>query len=182
MSTIGYARVSTGDQDENTQVARLRAAGAEEVYVDHASGKNQERPEWAACRARLKEGDILLVVRIDRLGRSLLDLISIIEDLGEGGVQFQSLAEAIDTTGPGGRLFFHITAAFAEYERALIRARTTEALAQARARGVKLGRRPSLDAEKQAVVRRAHESGESISALARTFGVSRRTIYRALEG
>lgn len=106
MSTIGYARVSTLEQNETAQLAALRAAGADAIYVDHASGKDMDRPEWKACKARLRGGDVLIVTRSDRLGRSLIDLIETIEDRGRRGVEFRSLSEAIDTSQPGGQLLF----------------------------------------------------------------------------
>lgn len=181
MSTIGYARVSTIEQNEAGQVAALRAGGADEIYVDHASGKDMDRPEWKACEARLHAGDVLIVTRIDRLGRSLIDLIETIEDLGRRGVEFRSLSEAIDTSQPGGQLLFSITGAFAQYERAMIRTRTREGLVAARARGTRLGRPPALTAEQQATIYQLAGEGTSIAALARMFNVSRTTIYRTLE-
>lgn len=180
MSTIGYARVSTLEQNEAAQLAALRAAGADAIYVDHASGKDMDRPEWKAREARLRGGDVLIVTRIDRLGRSLIDLIETIEDLGRRGVEFRSLSEAIDTSQPGGQLLFSITGAFAQYERAMIRTRTREGLQAARARGARLGRPPALSAEQQATICQLAGEGTAIAALARMFNVSRTTIYRTL--
>ena len=175
----GYARVSTDDQDEASQVDQLRHAGCDVLYVDHASGASMERPQWKACLKSLGAGDVLVVVRIDRLGRSLIDLIETIDRLGERRVQFRSLTEGIDTTTPGGRMVFQISGAFAEYERSLIRARTREGLAAARGRGVVIGRPRALSPEQVATVHRLRATGESVSAIARVLGVARSTIYRA---
>lgn len=178
MSTTGYARVSTDDQNEASQRGALKESGCDVLYVDHASGATMERPEWQACIASLGCGDTLIVTRIDRMGRSLIDLISTIDMLGERGVHFRSLREGIDTTHPGGRLLFQITGAFAEYERELIRSRTREGLAAARDRGVRIGRPPSLTLEQKATARHLRQAGESVSSIARILGCSRRTIQR----
>lgn len=181
MSMTGYARVSTQDQDEASQVEALRAAGASVLYVDHATGASMDRPQWRACLHSLGEGDTLVVVRIDRMGRSLVDLIRTIDTLGARGVEFRSLTEGIDTTTPGGRMVFQVSGAFAEYERSLIRARTREGLAATRARGTRIGRPPALTPEQATTARRLHTSGESISAIARVLGVSRSTIQRTTQ-
>ena len=175
---IGYARVSTAVQDETSQCQALRAAGVERIFVDHASGKNLDRPAWKECRQMLRAGDVLVVVRLDRMGRSLVDLIETIRALGQEGVEFRSLSENIDTTTPAGALLFQISGAFAEYERSLIQARTREGLAAARARGAQIGRPRALTAEQAATARRLRVAGESVSAIARVLGVSRRTIAR----
>ncbi|MFT3944362.1 MAG: recombinase family protein [Ancrocorticia sp.] len=177
---IGYARVSTEDQNESAQRLALRAAGVDQIFVDHASGKDLDRPAWQECRQTLRAGDVLIVVRLDRLGRSLADLVETIQALGVEGIEFQSLTENIDTTTPAGRLLFHISASFAEYEREITRVRTREGLAAARERGARLGRPHALTAEQVATVRNLHASGQSVSALARVFHVSRATIARTL--
>ncbi len=175
---IGYARVSTTDQDAAAQRQVLRAAGVERIFTDRASGKNLDRPAWKECRQMLRAGDVLVVVRLDRLGRSLVDLIATIRTLGQAGVEFRSLTESIDTTTPGGQLMFQIVGAFAEYERSMIQTRTREGLAAARARGARIGRPKALTAEQAATARRLRASGESVSSIARVLGVSRRTIAR----
>ena len=180
MGITGYARVSTGEQDLAGQLAALRSAGADVIYADHASGRNMDRPEWFACLHSLHHGDVLTVVRLDRLGRSLVDLVGTIEELGQRGVEFRSLSEQIDTTTPGGRLMFQISGAFAEYERSIIQARTREGLAAARERGAQIGRPPALSQEQIATAQRLHADGESVASIARIFEVSRRTIQRAL--
>lgn len=180
MSITGYARVSTADQDEAAQIDALQEAGCTVLYVDHASGATPCRPDWQACLRSLGAGDTLIVARIDRLGRSLVDLVTILDDLHERGVHFRSLSEAIDTSTPAGRLVFQVAGAFAEYERSLIRERTREGLAAARARGAHVGRPRALTPEQ---IRSAHElsdAGWGPSAIARSLGVSRSTIQRAL--
>ncbi len=175
---IGYARVSTTEQDVAAQRAALEAAGAERVFVDHASGRDLNRPAWKACRQVLRAGDVLVVVRLDRLGRSLVDLIETIRALGEEKVEFRSLSENIDTSTPAGALFYQIAGAFAEYERSLIQVRTREGLEAARARGARIGRPKALTIEQEATARRLRSSGEPVAAIARVLGVSRRTIAR----
>ena len=117
MSNTGYARVSASDQDPASQIAALQAVGCEPIYVEQASGATMQRPQWAACNKGLGRGDTLTVVRIDRLGRSLADLVSTLDDLAARGVHFHSLNEGIDTRTALGRLFYQLAGAFAEYER-----------------------------------------------------------------
>ena len=124
MSTTGYARVSTADQDPTSQIEALRAAGCDPIYIEHASGATMERSQWSECNRGLGRGDTLVVVRIDRLGRSLTDLVSTLDDLGTRGVHFRSLTEGIDTSTALGRMFYQLAGAFAEYERTLISERT----------------------------------------------------------
>lgn len=147
---IGYARVSTDDQDLSLQIDALKKAGCQKIFRDKASGAKTERPNLQAALAYARNGeDTLIVWRLDRLGRSLQHLIEIINTLDERQIGFQSLQEAIDTTTSGGRLIFHIFGALAEFERNLIRERTMAGLAAARARGRKGGRRKALDPKKR---------------------------------
>jgi len=141
---IGYARVSTQDQNPDLQTDALEKAGCEEIFQEHMSGKNAERPELESCLRMLRKDDVLVVWRLDRLGRSLKDLVEIVSGLEERNVGFQSINESIDTTTPAGKLVFHIFAALAEFERNLIRERTVAGLAAARARGRKGGRKPKM--------------------------------------
>lgn len=173
MSITGYARVSTADQDPRAQVAELQAAGCDPIYVEHASGATMERSQWSECNRGLGRGDILVVVRIDRLGRSLADLVTLLTDLNARGVHLRSLAEGIDTSTPLGTMFYQLAGAFAEYERALISERT-------RAAGHRIGCPPALTSEQKATARHLHTQGHSIAATARILGVSRATIRRAL--
>lgn len=141
MTVVGYARVSTLEQDPALQHDALTAAGAEKVFTDFASGATAQRPQLTACLEYLRSGDTLAVWRIDRLGRSVEDLTRIVNDLADRSIQFRSTTEAIDTTTVGGELVFHVFAAVAQMERRLIRERTVAGLAAARARGRKGGRR-----------------------------------------
>lgn len=181
MSTTGYARVSTDDQDPAAQVGALEAAGCDPVYIERASGSTMERPQWAECNRGLGRGDTLVVVRIDRLGRSLADLVAVLDDLGRRGVAFRSLTEGLDTTTPMGRMVYQLAAAFAEYERSLISERTRAGLATARARGARIGRPPALTDEQRAIAHQLHDHGCNKAAIARILGVSRSTIRRALQ-
>lgn len=143
MAVIGYARVSTGDQNTEAQEAALRAAGCSRVFTDQASGSKADRPQLTAALDHLNAGDTLVVWRLDRLGRSLPHLIEVVRSLGDRHVEFRSLTEAIDTTTPAGRLLFHVAAAFAEFERDLIQERTRAGLASTREAG-RVGGRPTV--------------------------------------
>ncbi len=178
MTTIGYARVSTIEQTLDLQRDALLAAGADVIYEDKASGKNADRPELTHCLKALRAGDTLVVWRLDRLGRNLEDLIRIGSELEARGVTFKSLKEAVDTSGPAGKLVFHMFGALAEFERELIRERTLAGLAAARARGRVGGRRPVLDPkQRRAALAMMKDREMSISDIARQFGVSRSTLY-----
>lgn len=180
MSTTGYARVSTSDQEPAAQIDALRAAGCAPIFVEHASGATMQRPEWQACNRGLGAGDTLTVVRIDRLGRSLTDLVSTLDDLAARGVHFRSLTEGIDTSTPLGRMFYQLAAAFAEYERALIRERTCAGIDAARAAGRRIGRPPALTDEQRTLARRLRDQGEGVAAIARILKVSPSTVRRTV--
>lgn len=180
MSTTGYARVSTSDQEPAAQIDALRAAGCDPIFVEHASGATMQRPEWHACNRGLGKGDTLTVVRIDRLGRSLTDLVSTLDDLAARGVHFRSLTEGIDTSTPLGRMFYQLAAAFAEYERALIRERTCAGIDAARAAGRRIGRPPALTDEQRTLARRLRDQGEGVAAIARILKVSPSTVRRTV--
>ena len=181
-SLLGYARVSTGDQDLALQLDALHAAGCERVFSDTASGALGERPELARVLDHLRAGDTLVVWRLDRLGRSLRHLVDVVGNLAERQVGFHSLHDAIDTTSSSGRFVFHIFAALAELERELIRERTHAGLAAARARGRHGGRPTVMTPTKTKVAREMYASGDhTVSAIAQTLGVGRATIYRHLE-
>ncbi len=176
---IGYGRVSTRDQNLDRQLRALKAAGCQKIFTDKRSGKNVERAELSACLDYLRPGDTLVVPSLDRLGRSLQDLIMIVAGLRRRGIGFRSLHEALDTTTPGGRLVFHVFAALAEFIRELIVQGTNEGLAAARARGQRLGRPPAMTDEQirqaRAILTRPEET---VSSVARLLGVSRATIYK----
>jgi len=181
MALIGYARVSTLEQEAALQLDALEAVGCERTYTDRSSGALAERPELTRALDHLRAGDTLVVWRLDRLGRSLRHLVETVGALEERGVGFRSLTESIDTTTPGGRLVFHLFAALAEFERDLIRERTHAGLAAARARGRRGGRRPVMSAEKLEVARAMHASREHTTVkIAEVLGVSRATLYRHL--
>lgn len=178
---IGYARVSTDDQNLDLQLDALHKAGISDdrLYSDTASGKDIERKELAACLKALREGDTLVVWRLDRLGRSLPDLVRIVGELEQKGVSFESLTEKIETGSAAGKLVFHVFAALAEFERNLIRERTRAGLVAARARGRSGGRKPKLD-EKQVREIKAllRDPDIQVADVARRYGVSRTTIYK----
>jgi DNA invertase Pin-like site-specific DNA recombinase len=176
---VGYARVSTEGQNLDTQIRALTGAGCLRVFADKLSGKNAARPELAACLDYLRPGDTLVVTRLDRLSRSLQDLIATVAGLRRRGAGFRSLHEALDTTTPGGRLVFHVFAALAEFIRELIIEGTHEGLAAARARGTRLGRPPAMTPETIAHARALLTRPEAtVSSIARLLGVSRATVYK----
>ena len=178
---LGYARVSTQDQDPSFQLDALKAAGCIKVFQDRASGSLDRRPQLDRLMDQLRPGDTIVVWRLDRLGRSLKHLIALIEDLAEKGVGFRSLNEAIDTTTAGGKLIFSIFGALAEFERSLIRERTVAGLAAARARGRVGGRPPVMTPEKVKVARQLYDAQDlTVEEIAKTIGVSRKTVYRHL--
>src|ERR1035438_10502635 len=145
----GYARVSTNDQETATQVAALKAAGCERIYREKSSGGRWDRPELHRLLDQLRKGDVLVVWKLDRLSRSLRDVLTIMERLGEAAAGFRSLTEAIDTTTPAGRMMMQMVGAFAEFERAMLRERTKAGLDSARREGRIGGRRPKLSPQQQ---------------------------------
>ncbi|MGH2869190.1 MAG: recombinase family protein [Solirubrobacteraceae bacterium] len=178
---IGYARVSRLDQRPTLQLDALQAAGCARVFSDRASGAVADRPELGRALDHLRAGDTLVVWKLDRLGRSLRHLIDTIRLLEDRGIGFRSLQESIDTTTPGGRLIFHMFGALAEFERDLIRERTTAGLVAARARGRHGGRPRLITPEKTKIARDMYESRlYTVVQIANTIGVSRATVYRAL--
>jgi len=177
---VGYARVSTLEQDPALQHDALTTAGAVRVFTDYASGATAARPQLIACLDFLRPGDTLAVWRIDRLGRSVADLTTIVNDLGARGVQFRSLTEAIDTTTVGGELVFHIFAAVAQMERRLISERTRAGLVAARARGRAGGRPTVMTPERLAAAQAMRAQGMTLIQVAATLGVGRSSLVRAL--
>ncbi len=175
---IGYARVSTQDQTAALQLDALRAAGCERIFEETASGANADRPGLADALAFARPGDVLVIWRLDRLGRSLRDLIDLAADLREREVELCSLQEAIDTTTAGGKMLFHIMAALAEFERNLIQERTKAGLASARARGRKGGRPGISAAVKEAIKSAAADPAANITAVCEALGINRATFYR----
>lgn len=178
---LGYARVSTADQDAQLQHDALTAAGCYRVFTDVTSGALDHRPQLEVVFDQLRPGDTLVVWRLDRLGRSLPHLIQTVRELHDREVGFRSLQENIDTTTSGGRLIFHVFGALAEFERDITRERTQAGLAAARARGRSGGRPSALTDDQITVARQMYDSGDyTVTAIARALGVSRATIYRHL--
>ncbi|WP_226933258.1 recombinase family protein [Parafrankia sp. CH37] len=175
---VGYARVSTAGQNLDRQTRALADAGCIRVFADKLSGRSADRPELTACLDYLRPGDVLVVPSLDRLSRSLQDLITLVTELRRRGVGFRSLHEALDTTTPGGRLVFHVFAALAEFIRELIVEGTREGLDAARARGQRLGRPPALSTEQIHHARALlAQPDATVSSIARLLGVSRSTLY-----
>jgi DNA invertase Pin-like site-specific DNA recombinase len=182
VTTVGYTRVSTQDQNLHSQTDALTAAGATKIFTDKITGKNAARPGLAECLKYLRdnEGDVLLVYSTDRLGRSMTDLVQIVGELHRRGIQFRSLTEPFDTTTAGGELFFHICAAFAQMNGRIISERTTAGLAAARARG-RLGGRPTvMTPERIAIAKRMREEKATWDSIATTLQVGSASIRRAL--
>lgn len=190
MTKCGYARVSTRDQHPDAQKRRLIDVGCDPAYIwidEGVSGKFASRPEWDKCLAYLRPGDTLVTVKLDRIGRSIKNLIDVVTTLQERGVDLVVLDQQIDTSTPTGKLIFHVLAAIAEFERDLISERTMDGLAAARARGRVGGSEPKLTL---AQIKRAREMYEekasdgkrryTVAEIGGTFRVSRQTIYRAL--
>ena len=180
---IGYARVSTQGQNPQLQLDALKAAGCERSFVERASGAQRERPELQGALEYMREGDTLVVWKLDRLARSLKQLIATIKSLETREIGFRSLTEDIDTTTPGGRQTFHLFAALAEFERSIIKERTTAGLAAARARGRKGGRPPSLNAKDLTAAKALLSDPEiTVEEVAKRLKVSPATLYRHLPG
>ncbi|TRD15422.1 recombinase family protein [Palleronia caenipelagi] len=177
---IGYARVSTDNQNLDAQTDALQAAGAERIFSDKVSGSIRKRPELDKLLDQVRPGDVIVVAKYDRLARSLRDLLDIVETIKDRGAGFRSLAEDIDTTTPAGRLVFHVFASIAQFERERISERTREGLQAAKARGRVGGRPPALTTAQKAEARRMRDDEHrSISEIARLFKVSERTVRRA---
>ncbi len=180
---VGYSRVSTSDQNSALQLDALKKAGCERIFDETASGAKQDRPELAKALEYCRDGDVLVVWKLDRLARSLKQLIATVEELENRGIQFQSITEGLDTTSAGGKLVFHIMGALAEFERNLIRERTIAGLESARQRG-RLGGRPRALDDRDIVAAKALLADESLSVndVAQRLKVSPATIYRHLPG
>lgn len=178
---MGYARVSTQEQDNGAQLTALRAAGCARIFEEKASGGRWDRPELHRLLDHLREGDVLVVWKLDRLSRSLKDLITLLEKVQLAGAGFKSLTEAIDTTTPAGRMMMQIVGSFAEFERAMLRERTRTGLEAARKEGRIGGRRPKLTPRQQQEILQLVDSGQRTAAdAARIFNVHPSTVARLL--
>ncbi|MFN3888147.1 MAG: recombinase family protein [Aquabacterium sp.] len=177
---IGYARVSTDEQETSLQLDAMKAAGVQQVFEEKRSSA-MRRPILAACIDSTRNGDTLVVYKVDRLARSLRELLTLLDRLEVRGVYFRSLTEPIDTSTPSGRMMMHIIGAFAEFERGIIRERTAAGLAAARARGVKLGRARAMSPSEEAACVRQYMGGTyTLSALARIYGCHVSSVKRAI--
>jgi DNA invertase Pin-like site-specific DNA recombinase len=175
----GYARVSTDGQTLDTQIAALKAAGAEKVYSEKQSGARTDRAALAKAIAALESGDVLIVTRLDRLARSTRDLLNALASISERGAGFRSLNDQwADTTTPHGRLMLTVLGGLAEFERSLILARTGEGRTRAMANGIKFGRKPKLTAHQIAEARARRTAGEALAEIGRSYNVSHSTISR----
>lgn len=179
---IGYARISTQDQDTDAQIASLKSSGCELIFQEKASGGRWDRPELHQLLGQLRKGDVLVVWKLDRLSRSLKDVLLLIEKVEQAGAGFRSLTEAIDTTSPGGRMMMQMVGTFAEFERAMLRERTRNGLDAARKRGRVGGRPQKLKTHQQEEIVHLVNSGQKNAAdAARLFNVHPATVSRILQ-
>jgi DNA invertase Pin-like site-specific DNA recombinase len=183
MANIGYARVSAQDQDFEAQVKRLRATGCSRVFAE-ASGKSTNgRHELAKALRALRPGDVLVTVKLDRLARSIRDLLRLLDDVKAAGAQFRALDDPwLDTTSPSGELILTVMGGLAEFERKLIRQRCEDGIKRAKAKGTRFGRRSVLDAGQRKRIAERYAAGETMAELAREYDCGEATVWRALRG
>jgi DNA invertase Pin-like site-specific DNA recombinase len=177
----GYARVSTDDQNPAMQLAALKKAGCKTVFKDEVTGKHVKRPALIRCLKILQPGDTLVVWKLDRLGRSVRDLITMLDDFKTKGIKFQSLTEAIDTETPTGRVMWQLIGVLAEYELSLITERCRAGVKDAKRRGVKFGRKVKLTPDRLTHARKLIDQGRTPTEAAKIVGVGRATLYGALQ-
>ena len=178
---FGYARVSKNEQSLDVQIQKLQAAGCEEIFQEKISGAKDNRPQFEALMGKLRKGDTLCVVRLDRLGRRMMRLVELINDFKTKGVEFVALENNLDTSSPMGMLLFNICAAFSEMERELIRERVKAGLDSARKKGRSGGRPKALTTEKAETVRALRQVGKmSVREICNTIGISRSVFYRCI--
>jgi DNA invertase Pin-like site-specific DNA recombinase len=182
-NVVGYARVSTNDQDLGAQLDALKKAGAAAIYREKISGAHSDRPQLKKMITALRRGDLVLVTRLDRLGRSVRELLNLLDDFGKRGVGFKCLGDPwCDTTTPHGRLMLTVLAGLAEFERSLIIARTSEGRERAKANGVRFGRPRKMSTYQQAEALKRLRAGEAPSLIARSYLVSAKTVLRLNRG
>ena len=178
---IGYARVSTFEQNLELQIDALNLAGCEQIFVDKVSSTKENRQQLIEMEKILRKGDVVVVWKLDRIGRSVKNLVEIINDYNEKGINFKTLTQPIDTTTTDGKLMFHILAAFAEFERDMIKERTLAGMHAARARGIKGGRPQKLNPEQKALLLKMHEDRTiSIKTICDTLKIAKPTLYKIL--
>lgn len=179
---IGYARVSTEDQNLDRQIDQLKAAGVKKIYCEKMTGTNQNRPKLKDMLDNIRDGDTIIITDLTRISRSLKDLLALTEEISNKGVHLKSLKETIDTTTAQGKFFFHITAAFSQFERDLISERTKEGLASARARGKLGGRRSKLNYKDKETIKKLYDKKElAVAEICGMYGISRPTLYKAVK-
>ena len=184
MAVVGYARVSSADQEFNGQIERLKAASCQPIFSEKVSGKSTNgRPKLARAIASLGPGDVLVVVKLDRLARSIRDLLRLLDQIAAAGAGLRALDDPwCDTTTPQGRLILTVMGGLAEFERELIRQRCDEGIRRARERGVAFGRPPRLNPRQRRMIAERYAGGETLAALAADFDVGEATVWRALRG
>src|SRR6516165_1865352 len=179
MATVGYARVSTRDQELSGQIEALKAAGAKAIFREKISGARADRPQLAKLMATLKAGDVVVVTKLDRLGRSTRELLDLIDRIGKAGASFRSLGDPLwDTSSAQGRLLSTLLASIAEFERELIRERTGDGRKRAMANGVKFGRKRKLSEYQRAEAVKRRSAGETLTSIAKSYGVAVSMISR----
>lgn len=179
MAIVGYARVSTQDQDLSAQLEALQAAKASPIYREKISGTRADRPQLSKLMAALKPGDVVVVTKLDRLGRSTRELLDLIDGISKAGASFRSLGDPLwDTSSSQGRLLSTLLAAIAEFERDLIRERTGDGRRRAMANGVKFGRKPKLSTYQRAEAVKRRSAGETLASIAKSYAVDISMISR----
>ena len=180
MAQVGYSRVSTTDQDTTAQVMRLEAAGCQRIFTETISSRVEHRPQLAACLEYLRQGDALVAVRLDRLARSTRELLEIAQGLENRGIDLVVLDQQLDTSTPAGKLMFSVLAAIAQFERDLIRERTLDGLARAKAQGKVGGRRPTIAGQRAQLVKRLAAEGQSVLQIAASIEASPSAVHLLL--